>query len=107
MSGRWWTLAGPISNFSEGKMSDPMWQSVGVILASGVFGGLVNFYLSKPDDVPTPTKTRSIIVGTAASFLVPLFLNMISSNLIDLIKGHDSSKLLVLLGFCLVAAISS
>ena len=88
-------------------MIDPIWQIVGVILAAGVFGGLVNFQLSKPDDVPTPTKTRSIIVGTAASFLVPLFLNMISSNLIDLIKGGESSKLLILLGFCLVAAISS
>ena len=43
----------------------------------------------------------------AASFLVPLFLNMISSNLIDVIKSGDNSKLLILLGFCLVAAISS
>lgn len=88
-------------------MIDPFWQIVGVILGAGVFGGLVNFQLSKPDDVPPPTKTRSIIVGTAASFLVPLFLNMISSNLLELIKSGESSKLLILLGFCLVAAISS
>jgi hypothetical protein len=88
-------------------MIDPMWQIVGVMLGAGVFGGLVNFFLSKPDDVPTPSKTRSILVGTAASLLVPLFLNMISSNLIDLIKGGDNFKLLILLGFCLVASISS
>lgn len=88
-------------------MIDPMVQIVGVMLVAGVFGGLVNFYLSKPDDVPPPSITRSVIVGTAASFLVPLFLNMISSDLIDLIKGGDAFKLLILLGFCLVAAISS
>lgn len=78
-----------------------------VIVVAGIFGGIVNFYLAKPDDVPTPSAVRSVVVGLAASFLVPLFLNMISSNLIDLIKGGDNSKLLILLGFCLVAAISS
>jgi len=87
-------------------MIDPMWQIIIVMIGAGVFGGLVNYYLSKPDDVPTPSKTRSIFVGTAASLLVPLFLNMISSNLIDQIKAGDTFKLLIFLGFCLVAAIS-
>jgi YLATT-like protein len=50
---------------------------------------------------------RSVLVGTAASLLVLLFLNMISSNPVDLIKCGDDSKLLILLGVCLVAAISS
>jgi hypothetical protein len=68
-------------------MINPMWKIVGVILGGGAFGGLVNFYLSRPDDVPPPAKARSIVVGIAASLLVPLFLNMISNNLIDLIKG--------------------
>ena len=67
----------------------------------------MNFYLARPDDVPAPNRLRSIVVGVAAALLVPLFLNMISSNLIELIKGGDHMKLLVLLGFCLVAAISS
>ena len=78
-----------------------------VMIAAGVFGGFVNFYLTKPDDVPTPSRIRSVVVGVAASLLVPLFLNMISSNLIELIKSGDNSKLLILLGFCLVASISS
>jgi hypothetical protein len=80
---------------------------VGIMLGAGVLGGIVNFHLAKPDDVPPPNLARSIIVGTAASLLVPLFLNMISSDLLDKIKGGDEVKPFVLLGFCLVAAISS
>jgi hypothetical protein len=78
-----------------------------VLGVGGVFGGIVNFFLAKPDDIPAPNVWRSIIIGTAASFLVPLFLNMISSTLIDSIKSVSDLKLLVLLGFCLVASISS
>ena len=50
------------------------------------------------------------MLGIGASFLVPLFLNTISSQLLDDIrtKAEDRSKnILVFLGFCLVAAISS
>jgi hypothetical protein len=84
-----------------------MFLIIAVMFIAGVFGGFVNFYLAKPDDVPTPSRARSVVVGLAASFLVPLFLNMISSNLIELIRAGDNAKLLILLGFCLVAAISS
>jgi hypothetical protein len=88
-------------------MVSPLLLVVGIMLGAGVLGGIVNFYLAKPDDVPPPNMARSVIVGTAASLLVPLFLNMISSELVDKIKGGDEVKPFVLLGFCLVAAISS
>jgi len=77
------------------------------MVVAGLFGGIVNYFLGKPDDVPPPNLNRSVVVGVAAAFLVPLFLNMISSNLIELIKSGDSSKALILTGFCLVASISS
>ena len=88
-------------------ISKPMLLILTIIVIAGILGGFVNFLLAKPDDVPTPSKTRSVVIGLAASALVPLFLNMISSNLIDLIKSGDNMKLLVMFGFCLVAAISS
>jgi DNA-binding MarR family transcriptional regulator len=88
-------------------MSTPMLLILTIIVVAGILGGFVNFLLAKPDDLPTPSKTRSVVIGLAASALVPLFLNMISSNLVDLIKGGDNMKLLVMFGFCLVAAISS
>jgi hypothetical protein len=88
-------------------MSTPMLLILTVLVVAGILGGFVNFLLAKPDDVPPPSKTRSVVIGLAASALVPLFLNMISSNLIDLIVGGNNMKLLVMFGFCLVAAISS
>ncbi len=83
-----------------------------VMLASGIIGGLVNRYLlDKTEDDSMPW-WQCVIVGIAAAFIVPLFLNMISSGLIRDILGSldqpgDSSKLFVLGGFCLAAAISS
>jgi DNA-binding MarR family transcriptional regulator len=50
------------------------------------------------------------MLGVGASFLVPLFLNTISSSLLDDIRtkpDHLSTNILVFFGFCLVGAISS
>lgn len=83
-----------------------------VMLTSGVLGGLVNFFISDPQDERRLTWWQHIFVGVAAAFMVPLLLNMISADLIDKIRGAnglpgDYSKLFVLAGFCLVAAVSS
>ncbi len=84
-----------------------MWLIIATLVTAGIFGGVVNYLLAKPEDVPPRSLIRSIVVGLAASFLVPLFLNMISSNLLEQIKSGDTSRLLILSGFSLVAAISS
>lgn len=83
-----------------------------VMLLAGCLGGLVNYFLAQKDDPASSNIWRSLVVGIVASLMVPLFLNMISSNLIDSIRGNsnspgDISKVLVFAGFCLVAAISS
>jgi DNA-binding MarR family transcriptional regulator len=83
---------------------------VAIVLA-GVFGGLVNFYLSYRSDQEGTTIWKSITLGIGASSLVPLFLTTISSHLIEEIRtaqNNDLSKnILVFFGFCLIAAISS
>ena len=85
---------------------------VGIMFAAGCLGGLINCFLSDPA-VETPLVWwQHIIVGLGAAFMVPVFLNMISSRLIAEITGTEVtsellSKLLVLAGFCLLAAISS
>jgi hypothetical protein len=108
---------------------DPLWWVFLIIFASGLFGGMINSYtedenlksnelLFKDDKDGSKAKQhkwkiirKNLTFGLGASFLVPLFLNMISSDLIDKIKGTGGeigySKLFVLASFCLVASIYS
>ena len=85
---------------------------ISVMFAAGALGGTVNYFLTRKADPEGSSIAKSIVVGIAAAFLVPLFLNMISSNLTEAIRGSptnpaDLSKILVFAGFCLIAAISS
>lgn len=92
-----------------------------VMIVTGLFGGLINFFLAEGDAAAESKATegnavkgnkgsnsikKSLSIGVGAAFLVPLFLNMISSNLLESSK-QDASKLLVFAGFCLIASISS
>ncbi|TRZ75873.1 MAG: hypothetical protein D4R93_04220 [Deltaproteobacteria bacterium] len=83
-----------------------------VMLAAGSLGGLVNYFIADPEQEKPLPWWQHVVVGVVAAFMVPLFLNMISGDLIDKIRGIDGkpgdySKLFVLAGFCLVAAVSS
>ncbi len=78
-----------------------------IMVSSGFIGGIVNYYLSDEKMF-----WKSIIMGIVASFLVPLFLNMISSDLVETIlkQTHDAtyiSKIFIFTGFCLIASIFS
>ncbi len=91
---------------------DPLWHIAWVLLLAGLVGGLVNYVLASATDDILMAFWKHLAVGVAASFMVPLFLNMISADLIDKIRGSsaaqpDYSKLFVLAGFSLVASISS
>ena len=80
------------------------------IIFAGVLGGLLNFYLTRRTEPEESSLSKSIALGIGAAFLVPLFLNTISSSILDDIrkKPDDLSKnILVFFGFCLVGAVSS
>ncbi len=82
-----------------------------VMFIAGALGGLIAFFISDPQNGNKLAWWQQMVVGIGAAFIVPLFLNMISGDLIDKIRGvngqnPDFSKLFVLAGFCLVAAIS-
>ncbi len=77
-----------------------------IMLLAGGFGGIVNHLLDKRSNRDAHSLTRSLFSGIAASLLVPLFLNMISSTLLAQ-SANDDEKLFVFSGFCLIAAISS
>lgn len=91
-----------------------------LLLGSGTAGGYAGYLLGPPDPAELSEEERrwhlkrSLVLGIAASFMVPLFLTVVGAasgveeNLIDHLSGA-SSKVggwLVLLGFCLAASIS-
>jgi hypothetical protein len=81
---------------------------VGIILLAGIFGGLVNYFtLYNQKEAGSNRKCReAVLVGIAASFLVPLFLSMISSDLIVNCRTDDKYYF-VFAGLCLFAGIFS
>ncbi len=85
---------------------------VGSMLVAGAVGGLINYFLIDPKEESPLAWWKLMIVGVGASFMVPVLLNMISSELIADIEvpkptTDPVSKLLILTGFCLLAAVSS
>ena len=81
---------------------------VAIVFAAGGLGGLVNYYMALSSDPTNARLSHSLVIGLAAAFLVPLFLQMISSDLLNDAKASDSYiEFFIFAGFCLVAAISS
>jgi hypothetical protein len=81
---------------------------IGVMLASGILGGLANYSALERRTQASKRITWGgyVLLGVAAAFAVPLFLNMISSNLLD--AGRTAPlNLFVLCGFCVIAALFS
>lgn len=73
---------------------------------AGVFGGLINYYQMTQDRDDETALPRCIVMGIGASFLVPVILFFVQSDLITDIQS-DPSKLLIYTGFCLIVAIAS
>ncbi|MBA2594918.1 MAG: hypothetical protein H0U97_22805 [Gammaproteobacteria bacterium] len=82
---------------------------VALLFAAGVFGGIVNFALARTEESTWPNAFWSVVIGLGAAFLVPLFLNTISSSLLSgLLDGTaTSTDPFVFFGFCLLGAIAS
>lgn len=83
-----------------------------VMLAAGLLGGWANNFLFKETDPEGSYLGRSLLYGVVASFLVPLFLKTISSDLIktvvELKRGEGIPfDLFVFAGTCLLAAVYS
>jgi hypothetical protein len=85
---------------------------VAVMAVAGLIGGSLSHFLSLSDGKSHNWTDLgiSVLLGIVASVLIPLFLNTISSTLVtDLMSGKDGSPgdMLIFIGFCLLAAISS
>jgi hypothetical protein len=82
------------------------------MIGSGLLGGAANYLVLEKDDPEYAKHSRSLVLGLVASFLVPLFLKTISSDLLDKITTlHYGSGIpfdfFVFTSFCLLAAVFS
>lgn len=66
-----------------------IWIILLVMIGSGVLGGVMNFFIADPQAERPLKWWQHVVVGVAAALMVPLFLNMISSGLIDAIRGTN------------------
>ncbi|MGN2430675.1 YEATS-associated helix-containing protein [Pseudomonas syringae] len=82
---------------------------LGTLASTGAIGGLAGHFLYGGNWARTAFK--NVLLGICAALMVPLFLNTISSTLLLEILNNktefESSKYLILIGFCLIASISA
>jgi len=85
-----------------------VWTVLAVMTAAGVLGGVVNVAVSSGDKADR-NWILPILAGLGAAYLIPLFLQTVSSQLlVDLFSnGPHHADLLVFGAFCLLASISS
>jgi len=74
-----------------------------IILLSGLIGGLASYYLNESEEI---SMLKSFVLGVVASILVPLFLNMISINLLYEAQ-RQIDKIFIFAGFCVLASVFS
>ncbi len=80
---------------------------LGIMVATGLLGGLANYFLNERDSgTPWRTAGRYMVLGIVAALTVPLFLNMMSSHLLEATR-LKSSELFVFAGFCLIYVVVS
>ena len=78
-----------------------------VLVIAGLLGGVANYFLS--DRLPELVRrdwAKYPLLGVIAALTVPLFLNMISSNLLETARARPGD-LFIFTGFCLIYVIAS
>lgn len=78
-----------------------------IMIVTGLLGGLGNYYLSdRRGDPGRRDWLKHPLLGVIAALTVPLFLNMISSNLLEAARSRPID-FFVFAGFCLIYVVAS
>ncbi len=78
-----------------------------IMLAMGTLAGIANYFLAEGQDrAGARAFLKYLVLGIVAALTVPLFLNMASSNLIEMGRNRVHA-LFVFAGFCLVYVLLS
>ena len=78
-----------------------------IMIAAGILGGVANYFLSeRRAESGRQEWSKYAILGVIAALTVPLFLNMISSNLLEAARTRPVD-FFVFAGFCLIYVVAS
>jgi hypothetical protein len=78
-----------------------------IMVAAGLLGGIANYFLSDRQVDPGQRDwAKYPVLGVIAALTVPLFLNMISSNLLEAARTRPVD-FFVFAGFCLIYVVAS
>ena len=78
-----------------------------VMISAGILGGVANYFLSERQKDSTRSDWgKYLVLGVIAALTVPLFLNMISSNLLEAARSRPVD-VFVFAGFCLIYVVAS
>lgn len=78
-----------------------------IMVVAGILGGIANFYLSdRSGDQGRREWGKYLTLGVISALTVPLFLNMLSSNLLEAARTRPVD-FFVFAGFCLIYVVAS
>lgn len=77
-----------------------------IIVATGILGGLANSFLAERPQRAAPERSKYVLLGVVAALTVPLFLNMISSNLLESARTR-TLDLFVFAGFSVIYVVAT
>lgn len=90
-----------------GGLDGYMLMILGIMVLAGLLGGIANYFLSdRQGDLSSRDGIKYSILGVIAALTVPLFLNMISSNLLEAARTRPVD-FFVFAGFCLIYVVAS
>lgn len=90
-----------------GSLDGYMLLVLGIMILCGVLGGVANYFLSdRQGEISRRDAFRYAVLGVVSALTVPLFLNMISSNLLEAARTRPVD-IFVFAGFCLIYVVAS
>jgi hypothetical protein len=90
-----------------GSLDGYMLLVLGIMVLAGLLGGVANYFLSdRQGEISRRDALRYALLGIVSALTVPLFLNMISSNLLEAARTRPVD-IFVFAGFCLIYVVAS
>ncbi len=90
-----------------GGLDGYMLMILGIMVLAGILGGVANYFLSdRQGELSSRDGIKYSVLGIIAALTVPLFLNMISSNLLEAARTRPVD-FFVFAGFCLIYVVAS